>query len=139
MDRPRLHSLVAELDAAVPKGHARVMINLYDSGPDECSMVANEAGYLRFGVEMLKAAFAPPGLHDRADAIPVEVDYLFTEDSEVHLNWFERREPDAPPADTGWSLRDFAVLAFSLFLVALAAIGLITLFTWLGAHLTSRL
>lgn len=139
MDRPRLQSVIAELDAAVPKGDARVMISLYGGGPDECSMVANEAGYLRLGVEMLKAAVAPTGLHDRAHAIPVELDYLFTEDSEVHINWFERREPDAAPSDGRWRFGDLAALAVGLLLVALVAIGLITLFTWLGAALTSRL
>jgi hypothetical protein len=139
MDRPRLQSVIAELDAAVPKDDARVMVNLYGGGPDECSMVANEAGYLRLGVEMLKAASAPAGLHDRTDAIPVELDYLFTEDSEVHINWFERREPDAPPADGRWRFSDLAALGVGLLLVALVAIGLITLFTWLGAALTSHI
>jgi hypothetical protein len=134
MDRAYIEAAIGNLDAEIPKGDASVVISLYGGGPDECAMVANEAGYLRLGVEMLKAAFAPAGHYERAYAIPVELDYLFSPDSEVRINWFERRNPDVVPSvDSRWRLGDLAALAFGLFIVGMFVVGVIVTFTWVGA------
>ncbi|HEX6963746.1 MAG TPA: hypothetical protein VF175_17900 [Lacipirellula sp.] len=94
MDRAHIEPIVAALDQTVPKEGARMFIRQYGGGPDECVVVANEAGYLRLGIELLKAALAPTGFHNRRDAVEIDVDYLLR-DSEVQLDWLERREPDA--------------------------------------------
>jgi hypothetical protein len=135
VDRSHIEPVIAALDAAVPKDGAHVVIHQYGGGPDECSIVANERGYLRLGIELLKAAFAPAGYQNRRDAIEVDVDYVIRDDSEIQLDWFERREPDAPPVPrTRFS--DLAAMACGLFLVTMFVIGCMTAVNWLTAAFT---
>ena len=61
MDERRVREAIDLLDAEVPRAGARVRLHQYGGGPDEGQIVANETGYLRLGVEFLKAAFVPPG------------------------------------------------------------------------------
>src|SRR4051812_14714301 len=80
--------LVSKLDALVPRDGARVSLAQYGGGPDESRVIANQRGYLRLGIEFLKAAFAPHEKH----LVKADIRYLLTEDSDVSFNWFERRE-----------------------------------------------
>ena len=128
MDRSHIESVIAALDAAVPKDGAHVVIRQYGGGPDECSIVANERGYLRLGIELLKAAFAPAGHQNRRDAIEVDVDYVIRDDSEIQLDWFERREPDAPGAASHTS--DLVGMIFGFGLVAVFVVGCATVGRW---------
>src|SRR6185437_587704 len=92
----QIKKMVADLDAAVPRAGARVYISQYGGGPDESKIVANQRGYLRLGIELLQAAFAPPSpkAHEQ---IQVDLRYLLTDNSTVGFDWFERRE-DLDPA-----------------------------------------
>jgi len=136
MDRAQIESTIAELDAGVPKETARVMIQGYGGGPDECFIVANERGYLRLGVEMLKAAYAPnvPG---NTDSITVDLSYLLMEDSDFRIDWFERREPEAPPSARPSTWHDYAAMAMGLFLVGMFIIGCMTVVKWVAAAIQS--
>lgn len=87
----QIKKLVADLDAAVPRAGARVHLSQYGGGPDESKMVANQRGYLRLGIELLMAAFAPPSQQTK-EQIQVDLRYLLTDDSTVGFDWFERRE-----------------------------------------------
>ena len=87
----QIKKLVADLDAAVPRAGARVHLSQYGGGPDESKMVANQRGYLRLGIELLRAAFAPPSPQAQ-EQIQVDLRYLLTDDSTVAFDWFERRE-----------------------------------------------
>ena len=128
MDRADIEPVIAALDAAIPKDDARVMIRQYGGGPDECTVVANERGYLRLGVEFLKAAYGPPVPGNNRASVAVDLDYLL-QDSEVGFDWFERRDPDAPaPTVTDW--RDFAGMALGMFLVGMFAVGVVTVGRW---------
>lgn len=134
MDDARLQSLIAELDAAVPRDEARVKIRQYGGGPDECEMVANKPGYLRLGVEMLKAAYAPTLAGNQPDTIEVDVDYLLIEDDSdaILLNWFQRREPDVQPMSpyrTDWIL--IVMVAVMIAIFALIGVGAVTVVNWL--------
>jgi hypothetical protein len=125
--------MIQMLDDAVPRDEARVQFGQYGGGPDESHVVANREGFLRLGVEFLKAAYAPAGVAHSRDAVPVDLEYLVTEDSTVNFDWFERREPDAPSAlDPGGYLVPVVVLAVVMSFVGLSAVGLYTVANWLG-------
>ena len=129
MDRADLEPIINALDAAVPKDGARVVIRQYGGGPDECAVFANERGYLRLGIEFLKAAYGPPVPGNNRASVAVDLDYVLHEDSEVQFDWFERGEPDAPaaaPAD--W--RDLAGMALGVALVGVFIVGCGTVGKW---------
>jgi hypothetical protein len=133
MDHQCLQSTIAELDDAVPRAGARVKFEQYGGGPDESHVIANREGFLRLGVEFLKAAYAPAGIAHSRDAVPVELNYLVSEDSTVNFDWFERREPDAPAMlDAGGYLIPVIIVGMFVSLFALAAVGLYTVANWLG-------
>jgi len=123
--------LVSKLDALVPRDGARVSLAQYGGGPDESRVIANQRGYLRLGIEFLKAAFAP---HEKQHLVKADIRYLLTEDSDVSFDWFERRE-DLPKrtAEEGkrvsvvGTIFGFTVLAL---VASCALVGLITIVRW---------
>jgi hypothetical protein len=129
----QIKKLVADLDAAVPRAGARVHLSQYGGGPDESKMVANQRGYLRLGIELLRAAFAPPSPNS-PEQIQVDLRYLLTNDSSVGFDWFERREDlaDATRAERKPNRLIPAILVLGLgAAVALAMIGFGTLMVWM--------
>ncbi len=96
LDTEHIKKMVAELDAAVPREGARVHLSQYGGGPDESKVVANQRGYLRLGIEFLRAAFAPPSPKSK-NMIDADLRYMLTEDSTVGFDWFERREELSTP------------------------------------------
>ncbi|HEX7956355.1 MAG TPA: hypothetical protein VF508_05390, partial [Pyrinomonadaceae bacterium] len=97
MELEDIRRVVEGLDEAIPKEGARVGLHRYGEDLDEAFVVANERGYLRLGVEFLKAGFAPhappeKSLGERPHMIYVDLDYLLTEDSDLHFDYFERNE-----------------------------------------------
>src|SRR5271167_2697647 len=90
-DTEQIKKMIADLDAAVPRDGARVHLSQYGGGPDESKVIANQRGYLRLGIEFLRAAFAPSSPKSQ-ETIETDLRYLLTEDSTVGFDWFERRE-----------------------------------------------
>lgn len=132
-DIEQIKKSVAELDAAAPRAGARVQLSQYGGGPDECKMVANQRGYLRLGIELLRAALAPPSPQTQ-ERIQVDLRYLLTDDSTVRFDWFERREELA--ADTRAERKSSRLVPVILVLglvaiLTLAMIGLGTVIVWM--------
>lgn len=135
MELSEVERLVGELDAGIPREGARVSLQKYGGDLDEAFVVANTRGYLRLGVEFLKAGLAPhvPSertLGKRPDAIDVELEYLITDDSDVNFDYFERREDvTVKTYEETWADRviPFAVLGAILMILALALVGLAAL------------
>lgn len=133
MNLEEVERIVGELDGGIPRENARVSLQKYGDDLDEAFIVATRHGYLRMGVEFLKAGFAPhvpaeKTLGERPHAIEVELDYLVTEDSDFHFDYFERREDlTASTHQETWADRaiPFAVLSAVVAVLALAAVGLI--------------
>jgi hypothetical protein len=136
MDRAQIEPVIAALDAMVPKEDARLVIRQYGGGPDECSVVGNERGYLRLAIELLKAAYAPTGFHSR-DGVEVNVDYVLGDDSEVQFDWFERREPDARTFNGPAGVGEFVGMLIGLGLVAVFFIGGATVCRWAYEYIMS--
>ena len=130
-----IKQLVDGLDRSISKENAKVSLQKYGGDLDEAFIVATENGYLRLGVEFLKAGFAPytsadKSLGKRPYEIAVEIDYLITEDSDVDFNYFERRENVTVETyeDTwGDRLIAFAIMGVLLSILALAVVGLIAI------------
>ena len=92
MDKTRVEEAIAALDREVSREGARVKLSQYGGGPDEGQIIANEAGFLRLGVELLKAAFAPSSAGGHPFMVEADIQYLVTEDSDINFDWFERRD-----------------------------------------------
>ena len=122
--------LVAKLDALVPREDARVLLSQYGGGPDESRVIANRRGYLRLGIEFLKAAFAP---HEKQHLIKADIRYLLTDDSNVGFDWFERREdlPKSTPETKRARITGHVIGFGFLGLIALCAlVGVVTIVRW---------
>ena len=132
MNRERISAIVTELEQLVPTENASVLFSQYGGGPDETKVVATEEGYLRLGLEFMKAASAPPLKKSEPTAIAVNLASLVSQESSVSFNWFERVERldqqlklSRPSAILRWGL----AIAGGL-LIAMALVGLITTIRW---------
>ncbi len=128
-DRESLRKLINQLDESVPREGAQARLDI-GAGPDESCFVANEAGYLRFGVELLKAGIAEP---DPASdkRVAVDLEYIITDESDIQFDDFVISEDLSTPMPAGQDLIGFAIMIVLLTAVALTVIGLITVITWL--------
>jgi len=90
MDQQELLAVIERLDAEFPSADAMVSIR-QPSGPDECEIHANRAGFARFGLELLRASALS---QDKFDAIEIEARFeqFMDPDSDVNFCWFERHE-----------------------------------------------
>jgi len=134
MDQRKIQDAIALLDHEVPRDGAHVKLHQYGGGPDEGQVVANEAGFLRLGIEFLKGAFAPSGHRGEAAAVEIDLEYLVTSDSSINFDWFERRAaPEVTPPNP--APRVVPVLIFTALAagVVLSLIGFVTVVRWLAA------
>jgi hypothetical protein len=94
MDENIIRGIIKQLDDEVPRERAKVILEQYGGGPDESQIVANQTGYLRLGIEFLKAGFAErkPISKKGYEEIPVDLDYLISENSTVGFDNFEITE-----------------------------------------------
>jgi hypothetical protein len=138
MKPDEIKEIIGKLDEGISKENARVSIQKYGGELEEAFIVATENGYLRLGVEFLKAGITPylppeKSLGERPHAIDVEIDYLITEDSDVHFDYFERSE-DIQVATHEESWVDKAItIAFLGAMVSILAFALVGLVAILKA------
>ena len=135
MEMDEIKRIVSELDEIISRENAKVSLQKYGGELDEAFIVATEHGYLRLGVEFLKAGFAPYTSTEKTLGKPpyeihVEIDYLITEDSDVQFDYFERIEDvRVKTYQESWMDRviPIVILGAMISILALAAIGLITI------------
>jgi len=133
MKPDEIRRIVDELDKSISKENARVSLQRYGGEVEDAFIVATERGYLRLGVEFLKAGIAPYASPDktlgkRPFAIEVELDYLITEDSDVNFDYFERCEDvTVKTYKESWADRFIpaAIIGGMLSILALAIVGLV--------------
>jgi hypothetical protein len=129
-----IKALVEKLDGMVPKDNAHIELAMYGGGPDESQIKGDQRGYLRLGIEFLKAAFATKMDPKSPDSIDVELDYLISDNSDVSFDLFFRVEDFAKPAKTeSVSSRVSSILIFTFFigLFICAVIGIGTVGRWI--------
>lgn len=133
MNQEELENLVSKLDSEIAKTGAQVRIEQYGGGPEETRVIATRSGYLRLGVEMMKAGLSPDRPGKSPGLIDVDIDYLLA-GSEVQIDWWER--PDSIPTEPASEpSRLIGVLILGLLISAavLAIIGLFTVLRWFTA------
>ena len=132
MKLDEIQRIVDELDRGILKENARVSLQRYGGDLDEAFIVATERGYLRMGVEFLKAGLTPY-LHTeksrgkRPNEINVDLEYLITEDSDVQFDYFERTENiKIETYQKSWmdKLIPIAVLGVIILILGFALVGL---------------
>ena len=136
----QIREIVENLDTRVSKEGAVVQFDMYGGGPDEAMIKANRLGYLRLGIEFLKAAFALPAKDAHGKEIDVNIDYLTDEDNPIRFDWFERREDLKPikVEDTSTlkhqvkdTLRLIGCGTLSLTVLLLIIAGIWTVISWI--------
>jgi hypothetical protein len=131
MDEEKVHEAIAALEHEVPRDGAKVKLCQYGGGPDEGQIIANQAGYLRLGIELLKGAFSPAECDKGSTAVQIDLEYLITNDSTINFDWFERREIID---STALSATGRLIGILFLFIIALlgvfAIVGIATVVGW---------
>lgn len=131
----RIRLLVDELDRLIPRDGACVRLEQYGGGPSESRVVANQLGYLRLGVELLKGGLHP-GSPEPAP-LPVDLGDLMASDSAIRFDEFlfddkltadDRHRPRLAQA-VGMAL-GLGLAAGCLTVLVLAAVGVIALLGW---------
>lgn len=133
MNQDEIKQMVEELDRGISKENAKVSLQKYGDDLDEAFIVATERGYFRLGVEFLKAGFTPylspeKTMGKRPYAVDVELDYLITDDSDVHFDYFERTEDiKIETYQESWIDRVFpiAFVGIVISVLGLAIVGLV--------------
>jgi hypothetical protein len=128
-----LNTLVEALDRAISREGARLRI---PGDPDGNETVGTQQGYLRLGVEFLKAGLKPRALGDSHDIphIPLDIDYLLTPDSSAPFDFCElvQEVEVLPPVreDLG-CLGQLAVAVAAVIGIGLLAIGAMAVLSWI--------
>jgi len=134
--KQRLLEIIEELDKIVPTKGAIVKLDQYGGGPDEGRIVANKSGYLRLGIEFLKAAFAAPivledNKEEDIEDIEIKLNDLIAHNSDIHFDWFQRTENIQAQKykPTFWSDRvvPFLLLTCLISIVIFSIIGFVSL------------
>ena len=91
MQTDELSAIVNRLDQDISRDNAKITIQKYGGDLEEAFVVGTPNGYLRLGVEFLKAGLAPHASPEKP-AIDVDVEYLIDDDSDVQFDYFERKD-----------------------------------------------
>jgi hypothetical protein len=90
MDDDEIKRRVDELDAAVRKDDAQFLIYCEDFDQQSVELIGNRSGYLRVGIEMLRAAVASLGPNE--SITPIDVNYLIRSPRSLHVKRLTRQE-----------------------------------------------
>jgi hypothetical protein len=118
---PELRELVGQLDRLVPREGAKLRI---PNDPDGNTTIGTQRGYLRLGIEFLRAGLAPTAGSDReVPRIPLDVEYLLTQDSDAPFDRCEVHDDVERLPPRARKLGPLGQLLAAL--VAVAVVGLI--------------
>jgi hypothetical protein len=136
MDDLQIQQIVRELEAAVTKDDAKLFID-YSGGPDEregdCEVIANRKGYLRAGIELLKAGVFPLG--PERMFVPIDLGYLNFVGG-LKVGRLTRREdveaelPTKPKNSIGAKLAAGGCFAVFVFLAVCTVVGFFHVLEW---------
>jgi hypothetical protein len=134
MDDSEIQRRVNELDAAVTRDGAKLEIFM-DADDGCCHLIGNRKGYLRAGIEMLRAAVVP--LNEKQEIIPIDASYLADKKS-VSIRSLRRREDfDTARAHShgpGWQAKFYVLawLAIFVLILILGFVGFADVMGWLS-------
>jgi hypothetical protein len=137
LDDDGLKRLIGQLDDAVPREGA-VVLQHDAEGYDDAHflLTANRRGYLRLGIEYLKAAFAEHTSASHPHRVDVDLSYMSGFEDQA----FERRE-DLRPASRiseGIGIPAKTIIgAIALFILAALVVGAAILLVWVRDLISS--
>jgi len=118
----RCRELVDQLDGLVPKEGARLRI---PADPDGSTTIGTQRGYLRLGIEFLRAGLEPLEPGENAPYLPLSIEYLVTADSETPFDLCEVvDDPDRLPPRVR-RLGPFGQLMAALFAVIVLGVAVL--------------
>ena len=135
MDDHEVLRQIDELDRAFSREKAELLIYCEDIETRTCELIGNRNGFLRAGVEFLKAAVLP--LAPNESILPFKLDYLVRNSRSLLIARLTRQEDvDAalpPLKQKGWKNKavGFGCLTVVIFLVVCTFIGVGQLFVWI--------
>ena len=132
MNDKLIKSLIGMLNDEVPREGGRLKVEQHVAGPNVTTISANKVGFLRFGIDMLDAAFDPAGIRHKATSLPQDLAYLCSCDANINFAWFERANPDYMRVSRWFRKWRVPIAAFFLTVIPLAAIGVHTIAHWFG-------
>lgn len=103
IDFDKIQAIVNELDKNVTQNDALLKF-IYLNKDYNTQVIANRLGYLRFGIEFLKAAFM--SIEDSSGRVSINISYLFTKDSE-NPGYLYYRKDDITPAIINFGPSDY--------------------------------
>jgi hypothetical protein len=139
-ENDKIRYLIDQLDHLISRDNAQIRMEAFPASGKAANFIGNSLGYLRFGIEFLKAGVAEPPKHSIADwPVNVDLKYLLNRQPLIGLDQFTRDDSLSYDSKTAQNLspteqRKFrmAVGCFVLFTL-LAAIGLGTSIWWLAS------
>jgi hypothetical protein len=90
MDTEDIQRRIDELDAAVSREGAQLLIFCEGGENQDCELIGNRQGYLRAGVELLRAAVAP--LRPGDSITSINIDYLVANERSLRVKRLTRQE-----------------------------------------------
>jgi hypothetical protein len=126
-----LRDLVDQLDRLIPTEGAKLMI---PSDPDGNTTLGTERGYLRLGIEILRATLARQPADDRGvSRIPLDISSLLTQESDTPFDLCEvddQVERWHPRFNTAGRVAQAAGILAVLVVLTLILIGGTTVLRW---------
>lgn len=138
VDDEDIRRYISELDAGVPKEGSQLSISVCDDQGIYCALEANRAGYLRAGIEMLRAAVE--SLDRGVFITSVDLNYLAGKRGLLVKTLMRREdmEKGSQPLKrkTTWKQKAAGVggIAVLLGLAACTLIGVVQIFIWVTGN-----
>jgi hypothetical protein len=110
--------VIDQIDAAVSKDGAKLLIYMEDPENSYCELIGNRSGYLRAALEFLRAAAVP--LEPNAFITPIDFNYLVPSRGVLVKRLSRQNDVEAalPPARKNtWKDKAFAVGCVSILLL----------------------
>ena len=126
-----LRELVDELDRLVPREGAKLKM---PADADGNTTVGTQQGYLRLGVELLRAGLSPiDGPPSEIPRIPLDITYLLTPDSRTPFELCEivERVEELRPARKLGALGQLLAAVVAVVVIGLVLIGAGAVISWL--------
>lgn len=135
MNGEKIRGLIEELDSFVPTEDKAVRLVLLDEHESNVLVEGTRAGYIRLGVELVKAAVAgeepAPG---GASFLRVDVAPMLADDSDLSLDTFLLVDEIGQRGETKTETPDIVIIPIIAALVAVLAlvvVGGITVIKWI--------
>ena len=128
----QLRDLVGQLDALVPKEGAKLLI---PSDPDGNTTIGTERGYLRLGIELLRATLdRPPEFNHEIPRISLDLDYLLSPGSQSPFDLCEIDEEFQkwhPPTRPLGPFGQLVLAVVGVVILGLIVVGAFAIASWL--------